>query len=137
VSGGFVVLDAEAVSALAAPKERSAAAKRAQAVLDVVERRGGLARIPAPVLVEVERGARAAAVNRVVNAARILPTDRKIAEVAGALLHARRLDSCHAVDALVVATAASVAPAVILTVDPDDLVALAAHVDDVTISVLP
>ena len=132
------VLDAEALSALADPTERAASARRAQAVLEAVERRGGTARVPAPVLAEVARTpARSAAVGRVLRRARVVPTDRAIAEHAGRLLEHLHLDSCHAVDAFVVASAASCGHAVILTADPGDLTRLAAHVPAVAVQALP
>lgn len=132
------MLDAEALSALANPTERGASARRAQAVLEAIERRGGTARVPAPVLAEVARTlARSAAAGRVLRRARVVPTDRGIAEHAGRLLERLRLDSCHAVDAFVVATAASLGNAVILTGDPDDLRALAADTRAVIVQALP
>jgi len=45
--------------------------------------------------------------------------------------------SRNAVDAFVVATAASLAYAVILTGDPDDLASLAAHTPGVAVQALP
>jgi hypothetical protein len=126
VSPVTAVLDSEALSAVAAPHERAVAAQRAQAVLTAVGRRGGRAVAPAPVLVEVSRTrGRAAAVGRVLGHLPVVDTDRRIAERAGRLLGQHGLDSCHAVNALVVATAASVQPAVVLTGDPDDLGRLA------------
>ncbi|HUP68898.1 MAG TPA: PIN domain-containing protein [Acidimicrobiales bacterium] len=132
------ILDSEALSVLANPRERGASARRAQAVLEAIERRGGAARVPAPVLAEVLRTpARTAAAGRVLRRARVVPTDRGIAEHAGRLLEGLGLDSCHAVDAFVVATAASLAYAVILTEDPDDLRSLAAHTPGVAVQALP
>jgi hypothetical protein len=94
--------------------------------------------VPAPVLAEVARTpARAAAAGRVLRRTRVLHTDRPIAEHAGRLLERLDLDSCHAVDAFVVATAASLGNAVILTGDPDDLRALAAHTHAVAVQALP
>lgn len=123
------VLDAEALSVLAHPKERAVSARRAQAVLEAVERRGGVARVPAPVLAEVARTpARTAAVDRVLRGARVVPTDRSIGQHAGRLLERLKLDSCHAVDAFVVATAASLGNAVVLTADADDIGRLASLV---------
>ncbi len=81
--------------------------------------------------------ARATTAGRVLRRARVVPTDRAIAEHAGRLLERLRLDSCHAVDAFVVATAASLGNAVILTGDPDDLRAFAAHVPAVVVQALP
>jgi hypothetical protein len=77
-------------------------ARRAQAVLEAVERRSGRACIPAPVLAEVARTpARRAAVGRVGRRIPVIPTDRVIAELAGMLLERCRLDSRHAIDAFV------------------------------------
>jgi predicted nucleic acid-binding protein len=132
------VLDAEALSVLADPAGRRAGAKRAQAVLEAVERRGGIARVPAPVLAEASRTrARSAAVARVLRHARVVPADRVIAERAGLLLERLRLDSRHAVDAFVVATAAMLGNAVILTGDPRDMRRLAAPVTGVAVQPLP
>lgn len=133
----MAVLDAEALSVLANPTERGTSARRAQAVLEAVERRGGTARVPAPVLAEVARTpARSAVVGRVLRRARVTPTDRAIAEQAGRLLERLRLDSCHAIDAFVVATAASLGNALILTGDPDDLTSLSAHTPAVVVQAL-
>ncbi|HUP76435.1 MAG TPA: PIN domain-containing protein [Acidimicrobiales bacterium] len=132
------VLDSEALSVLADPIARRTSAKRAQAVLEAIERRGGIARAPAPVLAEVSRTkARSAAIAQVLRHARVVPTDRDIAERAGLLLERLRLDSCHAVDAFVVATAAMLGNAVILTGDPDDMRRLVAHVSAVAVQPLP
>lgn len=123
----FLVLDAEAVSALANPRERGASARRAQALTARVERHGAIIRIPAAVLAELYRGGpRDAAIDRIANVEDwVVPTDRFIARLAGHLLGRRHLDSRHAIDALVVATAITLAPSVVVTGDPDDLKALA------------
>lgn len=131
------VLDREAVSALAHPDERLVSAKRAQAVLEAIESRGGTAVVPAPVLVEVSRGRGAAGVNRVLRASPVRDTDRTIAERAATSLEDHRLDSCHAVDALVVATAVAHAPVVILTADADDLTRLVGASRGVVVQALP
>lgn len=75
-------------------------------------------------LAEVCRGgARDASVNRLLNGRGIVVVDlaTRIARRAGALLARAGLDSSHAVDAFVVATAAEFATAVIATGDPTDL----------------
>ncbi len=131
------MLDSEALSVLAERSARSSVLARVQAVLEAVARRGGVAIIPAPVLAEVSRGRRAAAVSRVVNKLVVVPTDRAIAQAAGDLLERHRLDSTAAVDAFVVATAAARRPAVILTGDPDDLTLLASTVPNVAVQCLP
>lgn len=118
----LAVLDSEALAALAFPRERARAGRRAQAVLVAVERLGGRACVPAPVIAELARSAsRRARVNRVLGALPVVDTNRAIATLAGHLLGTNRLDSCHAVDAFVAATALGASPAVILTGDPDDL----------------
>ena len=125
-----LVLDAEALSALAHATTRSVAAQRARAILSVAHELGGLVRVPAPVLAEAYRGgARDAAVERVLDGRgiRVVDLTAKMARQAGALLGACKLDSSHAVDAFVVATAASYGPAIIATHDPEDIRRLAAR----------
>ncbi len=123
----FLVLDSEAVSALASARERAVTARRAQALLTEAARRNALVRIPSAVLTEVYRGSRRdAAVDRTVGRAnRVVALDHRIARIAGGLLGRDGLDSCHAVDASVVATAIRLGGAVIATGDPDDLASLA------------
>lgn len=116
------VLDSEALAALSFPRERVRAGRRAQAVLVAVERLGGRACVPAPVIAEVARStARRAAVDRVLGRLPVVETDRVIATRAGQLLGHHGLDSRHAVDAFVAATAITQRPAVVLTGDPSDL----------------
>lgn len=123
----FLVLDGEAVSALAAPRERGVAARRVQAVLVEASRRNALVRIPAAVLTEVYRGSRRdVGVDRVVGRGnRVVALDYRIARTAGGLLGRDDLDSCHAVDASVVATAVRLGGAVVSTGDPEDMRSLA------------
>ena len=135
--GSVVVLDPEALSVLAAPKERGVSARRAQAVLVVIERRGGYAIVPAPVLAEASRTrARRDAVARVLRRFEVIATDRRIAETAALLLEGAGFDSSNAIDAFVVATAAVRHSAVVLTGDPADLERLAAPVGNVTVRAL-
>lgn len=123
----YLVLDSEAVNALARADERSVAARRAQAVLTEAARRNTLVRIPAGVLVEVYRGtARDSGIDHVVGRGnRVVVLDHRCARVAGGLLGRDRLDSSHAVDASVVATAIGLGGAVIATGDPGDIKSLA------------
>lgn len=124
-----LILDSEALSALAAAHRRESEAVRARAVLQVARDLDVPVRVPAAVLAEVCRGgARDAAVNRVLSGG-VVVTDlnRVIAQRAGALLHRHGLDSAHAVDAFVVATAAVLGSSVIATHDPDDLRRLASR----------
>ena len=134
----ILVLDSEAVGALAAPRERGVAVRRAQAVLVEASRRNALVRIPAAVLAEVYRGSRRdAGVDRVVDRGnRVVPLDRRTARIAGGLLGRDGLDSCHVVDATVVATAVRLGGAVVVTGDPDDLQALARDHRNVVVQAL-
>jgi predicted nucleic acid-binding protein len=131
-----LVLDAEALSALAHATVRAVAAQRARAILTVAHAHDALVRVPAPVLAEVCRGgARDAAVERVLDGRgiRVVDLTARIARHAGALLGAAKLDSRHAVDAFVVATAASFGSAMIATHDTDDLRRLAARLPSVRV----
>lgn len=124
-----LILDSEALSALASATRRESEALRARAVLRVAHELGAPVRVPAPVLAEVCRGgARDAAINRVLSGGiGVIDLTAPIARRAGALLAAARLDSSHAVDAFVVATAAVLGRSIIATHDPDDLELLAAR----------
>jgi predicted nucleic acid-binding protein len=124
-----IVLDAEALNALANPHERASLFARARSIVAVTHATGGLVRVPAAVLAEVCRGPRHdAAINRLLNTRAILVADltRTIAQHAGYLLARLKLGSAHAVDAFVVATAAQFPAAVIATGDPKDIRRLAA-----------
>lgn len=128
------VLDTAALSVLAQPRERAASARRAQAVLEAIERRGGYAALPAPVLAETSRTrSRRDATARVLRCLDVVPTDRRIAQVAGALLQAAALPSKEAIDAFVVATAAMHQSALVLTGDANELERLAAVLPNVAI----
>jgi predicted nucleic acid-binding protein len=66
----------------------------------------------------------------------VLPVDRGTARVAARLLNEANLDSCSAIDAIVVATAIRLGGAFIVTSDPDDLSRLAMDHPDVEIQPL-
>ncbi|MCK6593005.1 MAG: PIN domain-containing protein [Polyangiaceae bacterium] len=124
-----IILDAEALNALAHPHERPSLFARARAIVAVTHEKGDLVRVPAAVLAEVCRGPRHdAAINRLLNTRAILVADinRTIAQYAGQLLARLKLNSAHAVDAFVVATAAQFPAAIIATGDPADIRRLAA-----------
>jgi predicted nucleic acid-binding protein len=124
-----LILDAEPLNALAQAARRGTAALRTRAILAIAHELRAPVRVPAPVLAEVCRGgARDAAINRVLAGKGITVIDltAAIARKAGALLGRAKLDSSHAVDAFVVATAASLGAALIATHDPDDIGRLAA-----------
>jgi predicted nucleic acid-binding protein len=124
-----LVLDAEALHALARARERGTLTQRARAVLQVAHEEQALVRVPAPVLAEVCRGGLGdALISRALNGRGIVVVDltASAARRAGALLARIGLGSTHAVDAFVVATAPELGPSVIATGDPDDLRRLAA-----------
>lgn len=75
------------------------------------------------------------AVDRVLRRLPVVDTDRTVATRAGDLLGRNGLDSRHAVDAFVAATALRAGPAIVLTGDPDDLKRLVG--DDVGVHVQP
>ncbi len=129
-----LILDAEALDAIAHARMRGAAALRARAILAVAHERSALVRVPAPVIAEVcHGGAHDAAIDRVFwhvlhgRGIGVIDLDARIARRAGALLAAAKMSSANAVDAFVVATAALVAPAIIATHDPDDISRLASR----------
>lgn len=124
-----LILDSEALNALANPGRRGSLTLRARAIARVAHERGALLRVPAPVLAEVCRGSRLdAAINNLLNRDAILVADltREIAQRAGGLLARARMSSTNAVDAFVVATALEFEVAVIASGDPTDLARLAA-----------
>jgi hypothetical protein len=119
-----LILDAEAVNALARPAERAVLTRRARAILTLAHERRALVRVPAPVLAEVCRGPRFdAAVHHLLKGRGIGVCDltREIAQTAGALLAQASLSSAHAVDAFVVATALEFDSATIATGDLGDI----------------
>jgi predicted nucleic acid-binding protein len=125
-----LILDSEALNALARPSERGVLAGRARAILAVAHERRALVRVPAPVLGEVCRGPRFdAAVHHVLNdrGIAVLDLTAAIAVRAGKLLAEARLSSRHAVDAFVAATALEFEASVVATGDPRDLRLLVAR----------
>lgn len=125
-----LILDSEAVNALAHASSRGVLADRAHAILTVAHDKRALVRIPAPVLAEVCRGPRFdSAVEHLIASRGIGITEltRPIAQRAGHLLASAKLSSAHAVDAFVVSTAFEFDAAVIATGDPNDIRRLAAR----------
>jgi predicted nucleic acid-binding protein len=119
-----LILDSEAVNALAHATERAALAERSRAILQVAHDRRALVRVPAAVLAEVCRGPRFdSAVERLLKDRGIVvcAVTRSIAQRAGGLLAKAKLSSEHAVDAFVVATALDFDGAVIATGDAGDI----------------
>ena len=124
-----LILDSEAVNALARSTERGVLAERTRAIMEVAYARRALVRVPAPVLAELYRGSRAdAAIDHLLTGRGVAVCDptKGIARRAGGLLAKAKASSAHAIDALVVATALEFDAAVIATGDPHDLRRMAA-----------
>jgi predicted nucleic acid-binding protein len=131
-----LILDSEALNALANPRQRGSFTLRARAIARVAHDRGVLLRVPAPVLAEVCRGPRFdTAVNQLLKreAIRVADLTRKIAQRAGALLEKASMSSDDAIDAFVVATALEFEASVIATADAKDLKRLSAPYRQITL----
>ena len=134
-----LILDSEAVNALANPKARGVQAQRAAAILRLAYQKRALVRVPAPVLAEVCRGVRYdSAVNHLLNnpGVRVVELTRTAAQQAGHMLARLKLSSAHAIDAFVVATALQFHTAVIATAEPKDIQRLAASFSKIGIFAL-
>lgn len=123
----LLILDSEAVNALARPNERGVALLRAAAITDRARRDGATVAVPTVVLSEVYRGdGTDVQVDRLLSTVRELPLTRSIARLAGQLRATAGTGS--GVDAMVAATAVRAGGGLVATGDPDDLEALtAAH----------
>jgi len=122
-----LVLDTRALETIADPKADIQAARRMRDMLTSAVRMGIPVRVPTAVLAEAYRGTAAdAAIDRVLGRGiRAITTGKAIARQAGGLKHRDRLNSCHTVDALVIATAIRLGGGIVATGDPDDLQSLA------------
>lgn len=131
----MLLLDSEAISALAhGPEARRTAAR---ALVVEMRRRGHPIATAAAVLPELVRGRREdAAVFAGMRRERVEvhPVDTRVGVRAGQLLGAARADSRLAVDAFVVAVGELAGGAVVATVDVDDLRRLATHADGVAVA---
>jgi hypothetical protein len=119
-----LILDSEALNALANPGERGVLALRMRAILGIARDHNSIVRVPAAVLAEVCRTPRLdAALSRVLSSKGIVVADltERIARRAGHLLARAKLPSSHAVDAFVVSTALDFPEALIATGDPADI----------------
>ena len=134
-----VVLDTEALSALATGRP-AARFEAVRALVRDAQREEDPVVVPSAVLAEADRGTGAdAAIDRVLGAdggVRVVTTGQAMARVAGALRHRDRLDSCHVVDCVVVATALRLGASMIVTADEVDMRRLARDADS-PLRVLP
>ena len=122
-----LVLDSRALEVVADPKADLKAAERMRDMLDSADRMGIPVRVPTAVLAETYCGTAAdAAIDRVLGRGiRAITLGQATARQAGNLRHRDRLNSCHIVDAIVVATAVRLGGGIVATGDPDDLRSLA------------
>ena len=130
-----LVLDSTAISALA-ERRVSAAKRQVRSLLAEAFNRDADVVVPTAVLAETYRGDAAdASIDRVLGSRgiRAVTTGRRIARTAGGLRHRHRLDSCHVVDCLVVATAVRLGGGVVATGDPGDMVRLASGYPNVVV----
>jgi predicted nucleic acid-binding protein len=125
-----LILDSEALYALADPRNDPERHSRVRAAMRSAARRREPVRVPSAVLVEVYRGhGYDEPIDRELGRAfaRVITTGARIARHAGHLLADVGRGSESAVDALVVATAVRLGGGLVVTHDPDDLEVLAAN----------
>lgn len=122
-----LVLDTRALEVIADPKADLRAARRMRDMLSYAARLGIPVRVPTAVLAESYRGSPAdSAIDRVLGSGiRLITIGQATARQAGRLRFRDHLDSCHTVDALVIATAIRLGGGIVATGDPDDLRSLA------------
>jgi predicted nucleic acid-binding protein len=132
-----LILDSEALSALANPRFDAERHERVRAAMRSAARRREPVRVPSAVLVEVYRGhGHDEPIDRELSRgfARMITTGARIARQAGHLLAEAGRGSESAVDALFVATAIRLGGGLVVTHDPDDLGSLAADHPSVRIA---
>lgn len=134
-----LVLDSEALSALARPNTNQLRHQRVRAAMRSAHERNFPVRVPSAVLVELYRGGGTdEAIDAVLarGFAQVVTTGARIARVAGHLLAAAQSGSEMAIDALVVATAIRLGGGIVVTHDPNDLALLAAGHPNVVIAAI-
>jgi predicted nucleic acid-binding protein len=131
-----LILDAEAVSALARPRQDPQRHQRVRGAMRSAHRRNAPVRIPSAGLVELYRGQ---GTDEPIDAllgrgfAQVVTTGVRIARIAGHLLADAGAGSELAIDALAVATAIRLGGGMVATHDPDDLRRLAGRHTNVAI----
>lgn len=134
-----LILDSEALSALAWPRRNQQRHQRVRAALRSAHDRNAPVRVPSAVLVELYRGGTTdAAIDAVLTRglARVVTTGARVARVAGHILAEAGAGSEMAIDALVIATAIRMGGGVVVTHDPDDLRRLSANHPNVAIAAI-
>ena len=131
-----LILDSEAVSALARPRQDPERNQRIRAALRSAHGRNAPVRIPSAVLVELYRGhGLDEAIDGILarGFAQVVTTGARIARIAGHLLADTGSGSEMAIDALVIATAIRLGGGLVATHDPADLRNLASGHPNVAI----
>ncbi|MHB8293426.1 MAG: type II toxin-antitoxin system VapC family toxin [Acidimicrobiales bacterium] len=132
-----LILDSEALSALARPRSSPLRHERVRAAMRSAQRRQEPVRVPSATLLELYRGT---GTDELIDIelgrgyAKVITTGVRIARIAGHLLASIGAGSELAVDALVVATAVRLGGGLILTHDPSDLRRLAAGQPNVRVA---
>lgn len=131
-----LVLDSEAVSTLARPRQNPQRHQRVRAAMRSAHHRNAPVRIPSAVLVELYRGHGSdepidALLGR--GFAQVVTTGVRIARIAGHLLADAGAGSELVIDALAVATAVRFGGGIVATHDPRDLRLLAGQHRNVSI----
>ena len=134
-----IILDTRALEVIADPKADPRATQHMRDLLAVAARTGTPVRIPTAVLAEAYHSTAAdAAIDRVLgNGIRPITLGQSTARRAGGLKYRDRLDSCHTVDAVVVATSIRLGGGIIASGDPNDLRSLARDQSNIKIQALP
>jgi len=122
-----LVLDTRALEVLADRGVDPQASRTVRNMLTAAARMGVPVRVSTAVLAESYRGTPAdAAVDHLLGRGiRAITMGQAMARIAGGLRHRDRLDSCHTVDAFVVATSVRLGGGIVATGDPQDLRSLA------------
>lgn len=122
-----VVLDTRALELFADAKVDNRAAQIVRDLVGGAEQAGIPVLVPMNVLTEAYRGTSAdASIDRVLGATvRPITFGQAMARQAARLKHRDKLDSCHTVDASVIATSIRLGGGIVITGDPDDLKSLA------------
>jgi predicted nucleic acid-binding protein len=123
-----LILDSEALSALARPRSAPQRHARVRAAMRSAQHRDEPIRVPSATLVELYHGAgtdEPIDLELARGYAKVVTSGVRIARIAGHLLASAAVGSEQAVDALVVATAIRLGGGLILTHDPADLQLLA------------
>lgn len=120
-------MDTRALEVFADPKADARATGLVRDLIAAATREGTPVRVPTAVLAEAYRGTAAdAAIDRVLGRGiRPITLGQAMARQTGGLKYRDKLDSCHTVDAAVVATAIRLGGGIIATGDPGDLRSLA------------